>query len=145
MGNATHIETTARWASMRQIHCAIEHLHRGDFECAITLAGAGEGMLPETNTPHFRQKVKAISAAMVIPDADEGKKGANDFINWCKHATLEKNGPRFETATINQFEVIVTIYRAMTKFRAVYDDQTPQMLSFTNWLKTHLPTLKIPN
>jgi tRNA threonylcarbamoyladenosine modification (KEOPS) complex Cgi121 subunit len=31
-----------RYASMRQIHAAIEHLHRGDFECAITLAAAAE-------------------------------------------------------------------------------------------------------
>jgi hypothetical protein len=27
---------------MRQIHAAIEHWRRGDFECAITLAGAAD-------------------------------------------------------------------------------------------------------
>lgn len=35
------IEVTARIASMRQIHAAIEHEARQDFECAITLAAAG--------------------------------------------------------------------------------------------------------
>jgi hypothetical protein len=38
---------------MRQIHAAIKHLDRGDFECAITLAAAGEEMLPPKDKPHF--------------------------------------------------------------------------------------------
>jgi hypothetical protein len=139
MGNPTHIDTTVQWASMRQIHCAIEHLHKGDFECAITLAGAGEGILPETDGPHFRQKVIAFSKE--IPAIDGGAKGANDFFNWCKHGSLVKGGQRYETAKISQFEVLVAIYRAMTKFQAVYEVQTPQMLSFKNWLKENLPTL----
>jgi hypothetical protein len=30
-------------AIVRQIHGAIEHLYKGEFECTITLAGAAEG------------------------------------------------------------------------------------------------------
>jgi tRNA threonylcarbamoyladenosine modification (KEOPS) complex Cgi121 subunit len=48
------IDTQIRLASMRQIHGAIEHLERGDIECAITLAAAVEGMLPERGKPYFR-------------------------------------------------------------------------------------------
>jgi hypothetical protein len=36
-------------------------LRKGDYECAITLAGAAEGMLPETDEAHFRQKVIELS------------------------------------------------------------------------------------
>ena len=61
MADPVPIDTHVRLASMRQIHCAIEHLHRGDFESAITLACAAEGILPDTDEPHFREKVKALS------------------------------------------------------------------------------------
>ena len=43
---------------MRQIHCAIEHLHRGDYECAITLAGAAEKYIaghPEIGFVHRKR------------------------------------------------------------------------------------------
>ena len=70
---------------MRQIYCAIEHLHQGDFECAITLAGAAEGILPDTDEAHFRQKVKALSKSPEIR-ATGGATGPNDYINWLKHA-----------------------------------------------------------
>ena len=42
MGNPPQIETNVEFASMRQIHAAIEHLHRGDFECAIVLTRDAE-------------------------------------------------------------------------------------------------------
>jgi len=135
MGNPESIETKVQFASMRQINAAIDHLHRGDFECAITLAGAAEGMLPDTNSPHSRQKVKELSAHPEIKAAGEAT-GPNDYINWLRHGTLVKDGPRVETATITEIEVIATIWRATTKFEATYGDgpnvRTPQMLSFAN-------------
>lgn len=125
------IETTTQLASMRQIHTAIEHLHRGDFECAITLGAAGEGMLPETDTRHFRQKVKALAAT--IPKL-EGAAGPNDYINWLKHGAVKQGAARIENAKITELEVIVTIWRGITKFEAVHvaedKDRTPQMLGF---------------
>jgi hypothetical protein len=130
------IETHIRLASMRQIHAAMEHLHWGDFECAITPAAAGEGMLPEADAPHFRQKVMALSASM--PEIEKGAKKPNDFINWLKHGKTEMNGPGIENATITALEVIVVIYRAVTKFQAMYDFESPQMLSFKNWVIAHL-------
>jgi hypothetical protein len=138
VGNPRSIETKIRYASMRQIHAAIEHINRGDFECAITLAGAAEGMLPDTDKPHFRQKVIALQEAM--PEAAKRFKGANDFINWLKHGAIAKGGPRFETAVINQLEIFATIYRAITKFEATYDDLSPQMKSFKSWLLEELQT-----
>ena len=58
MATPVAIDTHIRLASMRQINRAIDHAIQGEYECAITLAGAAEGMLPETWKPHFRQKIK---------------------------------------------------------------------------------------
>ena len=106
---------------MRQIHAAIEHLDRGDFECAITLAAAGEGMLPPIDELHFGKL--------------QGASKVDEIVSWLRHGEIEhkdngKNELR-ETATISEFEVIVVIYRAIAKFDVVFGDQkTPQMISF---------------
>jgi hypothetical protein len=106
---------------MRQIHAAIDHLHRGDFECAITLAAAGEGMLPPTDKAHFRE-LDAVTSV-------------NDIVNWLRHGEIKakqhNDYKRIENVAIEEFETIVLIYRAITKFDAVFEDQkTPQMISF---------------
>jgi hypothetical protein len=132
------IETNVHFASMRQINAAIEHMHRDDYECAITLAGAAEGMLPDTDEPHFRQKMKELAGAPEIKAAG-GATGPNDYINWLKHASLMKGGPGIENAIIPLIEVIAVIWRAITKFRVTYPEvRTPQMLSFENWARSHL-------
>ena len=92
-----HIKTWIRYASMRQIHAAIKHLDRGDFECAITLAAAGEEMLPPTDEPHFRKL--------------QGVMKVDDIVSWprhgeSKHKDNSKNKFR-ETTTISEFEVLV--------------------------------------
>jgi hypothetical protein len=104
---------------MRQIHAAIDHLHRGDFECAITLAAAGEGMLPSTDKAHFCELDDAVTSV-------------NDIVNWLRHGEIKaKQHKRIENVAIGEFETIVLIYRAITKFDAVFEDQkTPQMISF---------------
>jgi hypothetical protein len=143
MGNPPHIDTCVRYASMRQIHAAIEHLHRGDFECAITLAAAGEAILPLTDKPTFHDKAKTVENKLgAQPD---GVTGANDVINWLKHGEIKDKAAgknrRYETATIEELEAITVIYRGITKFEAIFEDQkTPQMLSFKNWVLERLQT-----
>jgi hypothetical protein len=104
-------------------------------------------MLPEPDGPHFRQKVKALEAA--LPKTDDGQNGANAYINWLKHGTLKVGGPRIENAKILELEVIVTIWRGITKFEAVYvvasADRTPQMIGFSNWAREHLQIAENPN
>jgi len=103
---------------MRQIHAAIEHLQRGDFECAMTLAAAGEGMLPPTDEPHFREL-----ARMTV----------NDIVDWLRHGPMKdkENRRRVRGQTLKESEAIFVIYRAIAKFDAVFGDQkTPQMVSF---------------
>jgi hypothetical protein len=136
VGIPDYIETTVRFASMRQIHAAIEHLHRGDFECAITLAGVAEGILPQTDKPYTFQKIKALEASLSSNEGEANR--ANDFINWLKHGTTTKDGKRFEKAMITELEMIVVVIRAISKFSAVYDDNSPQMTEFINWAIAHL-------
>lgn len=120
------IETNVRLASMRQIHAAIEHHVRQDWECAITLAAAAEGILPDTNEPHFRQKAQDLAKS--LPETLEGSKEPNDIQNWLKHGKYK--GKKCETATIGQIEAPVAIWRAITKFWAIYNDASPQMRSW---------------
>ncbi len=120
MGNPQHIDTCIRYASMRQIHAAIEHLRRGDFECAITLAAAGEGMLPPTEEPYFRELA--------------AKWRYEDIVNWLRHGEIKdiENGKKEqrEPVTITELGTIAVIYRAIAKFDAVFgDEKTPQMIS----------------
>jgi hypothetical protein len=131
MQQMTHprsIDTSIQLASMRQIHRAIEHIERGDYECAITLAGAAEGMLPKTNDPTFRHKIgemaKALPKDEQIPDGQKALWQPNDFINWLKHG--EVNGERYDSATIPDDEWMTTVYRAINKFAKFYE-LTPQI------------------
>jgi len=106
---------------MRQIHAAIEHLQRGDFECAMTLAAAGEGMLPPTDEPHFRELARMTEV--------------NDIVDWLRHGRMKdkenRRRGRGQTVAIEEPEAIFVIYRAIAKFDAVFGDQkTPQMISF---------------
>jgi hypothetical protein len=114
-------------------------MHQGHFECAITLAAAGEGILPDTDDPHFRQKVIALEKG--LPKNGNGEIRANAYINWLKHGRVHPKEERIETATISRLEVIVVIWRAISKFIAVYGSSTPQMQSFAIWAAKELATL----
>ena len=129
MGNPAHIETNIRIASMRQIHCAIEHLQRGDFEAAITLAAAAEGMLPDTDKPYLFKTIKRL-APEPSKDAIQSN-GANDCIVWLKHG-VGPDGKELESARISEIEMYATVMRAISKFKAVFDDASPQMKQFGN-------------
>jgi hypothetical protein len=69
-----------------------------------------------------------------------GATGPNDYSNWLKHGTL--NNARVENATIPAEESVVWICRAISKFNAVYDDVSPQMISVRKrakeWLESDL-------
>jgi hypothetical protein len=124
MVNPTQIETSIRVASMRQIHAAIDHLHRGDFECAITLAAAGEGMLPAIDNPDSFLKTMAL-----IPmPASSAEARVNEIVDWLAHG-ISGDGTRIELVQISEREMIVTIFRAISRFEPVYG-LTPQMRQF---------------
>jgi hypothetical protein len=87
------VEINRRLTSMRQIHAAIDHLHKAEFESAITLGSAAEGILPEPDKPYLFQKIKTM--AQSLPADTPGATGVNALTNWTKHGT-------HETATISE-------------------------------------------
>jgi hypothetical protein len=125
MANPTQIETTIRVASMRQIHAAIDHLHRGDFECAITLAAAGEGMLPAIDNPDSFLREKAL---IPMPASSYAEARVNEVIDWLAHG-ISGDGTRIELIQISELEMIAAIFRAISRFEPVYG-VTPQMRQF---------------
>lgn len=127
-------ETNLNLASSRQIHAAILHSNENSIECAITLAAAAEGMLPSSEGEHFQKKLKEFSAG--LPADAEGATGPNDFITWLKHGTYK--GKPCDTATIEQMEAQVTIWRAISKFGAVYGDISSEMKSWITETKETL-------
>jgi hypothetical protein len=131
------IDTYTRLASMRQIHCAIEHIYRGDYECAITLASAAENMLPEPSQEYLRHKIKALSVRADIKAAG-GATEPNDFATWLKHGTYNGKKTGDEVFTIPNEESIAWACRAISKYNAVYNDLSPQMGSFQNWVEQWL-------
>jgi hypothetical protein len=110
---------------MRQIHAAIDHLHRGDFECAITLAAAGEGMLPAIDNPDSFLKEMAL---IPMPASSCVEARVNEVIDWLAHG-ISGASTRIELMQISELEMIATIFRAISRFEPVYG-VTPQMRQF---------------
>jgi hypothetical protein len=111
------IKTDKQLSAQRQIIAAIEHLHKKDYECAITLASAAEGQVKEKTTNHlFRLILKHFSS-------DE----ANAYVHWLKHPS----GP--DRAEITEQEVVIAITRAIQKFVGTYQATHPQFETFSEW------------
>jgi hypothetical protein len=111
------IKTTKQIAAYRQIVAAIDHLHKKDYECAITLAGAAEGQVPERSSSHLFRIIRKYFTS------DE----ANAMIHWLKHPS----GP--DGAEITEQEVVVTIIRAIQKYVSAYETTHPHFETFSHW------------
>jgi histidyl-tRNA synthetase len=119
------VETSKQRSALRQIHGAIAHFHQGEFECAMTLAGAAEGQLPANDKLYLFRILREGAT----------EEDFNLFTNWLKHP----NGP--ENATISEFEVVLTISRAISKFVAAYQSSSREFEDFSKWAvaKGHIP------
>ncbi len=120
------IKTTKQIAAYRQIVSAIEHLHKKNYECAITLAGAGEGQIKEKTTDHLFRLIRNKFSA------DE----TNAYINWLKHSS----GP--DGAEITEQEVVITIVRAIQKYVGAYSTNHPHFETFSEWCMANNYTKK---
>jgi hypothetical protein len=70
-------ETTRQLAALFPITAAIEHFYASDLECAITLASAAEGILPDApQGESLFQKLKA---------KQDRRLDINFVQNWLKH------------------------------------------------------------
>ncbi|MBR0749033.1 hypothetical protein JQ582_34395 [Bradyrhizobium japonicum] len=113
------IETSIRYASMRQIHAAIDHFHRGDFECAATLAAAACGMLP------------AIDNA-ALPASEARSARVESVGHWFAHGTIldrTGNSQQKESIVMRTADVGIAIHVAITRLDTAFPDQkTPRLI-----------------
>lgn len=119
------ITLTKSVAAMRQTHLAIGALANGDFDAAITLAGAAEELLPE------KPDQKVFGTLRDDPSGQEmfGRKQWIELINvernWLKHQTTTFG----EELTISAADAAFMIVRAMARLPKWSDE----MHLFKDW------------
>jgi hypothetical protein len=119
-------ETTRQLAALFQITAAIKHFYDGDLECAITLASAAEGVLPDA------PEDETLFEHLKVTSAKHSRKFDLNFVqNWLKHGRY--NGHEIEEMKITPFLAAIALWRAITKFVAVYQKETPEMEEFMVW------------
>ncbi len=117
-------------AATRQVEAAIEAFKRGDFDIAITLVGAAEGMLNRTG-PHL---FAYLCDHPKVQELDKGKE-------WVPHLNLERdwlkhsNGP--QSLEVGASATAFMIARAASKL----EHWTLPLEAFRVWLVENLDTL----
>ena len=114
---------TKTQAATRQVEAAIDALERGDFDVAVTLAGAAEDMID-------REGLTLLSFIMNHPkvahlQAKEWRRHLNQTRDWLKHS-----GPP-DKVVIGLPAAAEMIARAATKLEA--SDWTPRIDAFRLW------------
>ena len=110
-------------------------LRKREYECAITLAAAAEGLLPPTDEPHLFSDMKEF-----IPPDEFKYLDFNMVVNWLKHYKPEDPDP----FSILESEAVMLLQRAITKFIAVYRQSTQPMEAFLEWSTHHYPEPQPP-
>jgi hypothetical protein len=115
------IRTNRKLAALRQIQASLAHFEADDFECSVTLALAAESQLPEATGTYLikvlKEKISSQTDFNIL----------NDLRNWLKHPK-EPN-----ERDISEFEVAVALVRAISKYFAAFNEETPEMRAFIEW------------
>lgn len=105
------IKITKLQGAANQISAAIDALERGQFDVAITLAGAAEGMLPEIDTqPLFA----TLRDAPERPSSISQKawiSALNAERDWLKHSTTEVG----DEIDITIYDASIMVLRALAR------------------------------
>jgi hypothetical protein len=122
---------TKQQAALSQIHGAIAHLHAQEYECAITLAGAAEDLLIHAEPDHLWKVLMQRRPA----DHNEKEWAAmfNETRNWLKHPTEDLSDER----QIDEFETVIMLIRATSKFIGKYRKGSSEMEAFIEWCRAH--------
>jgi hypothetical protein len=123
------LEITKVDGASRQAGAAIEAFVRGDFDIAITLAGASEGMLERDGTHLFSflrdsPRVQDVERKMWIATLNTER-------DWLKHPS----GP--ERLLLERGHAAYMIARALSKI----ERWTPRMEQFKEWLNMNVDNL----
>ncbi|BBO06579.1 hypothetical protein SG09_59290 [Bradyrhizobium ottawaense] len=113
---------TRKTSSLRQIHAAIKLFHDDEYEATITLALAAESQMPHVEVPYLYERLKA----RVSPDEVDI---FNDVRNWLKHLRPP------DEIEITNFDAALALVRAVTKFKAVFNESSHLMDEFADWIR----------
>lgn len=126
---------TKKEAARRQITAAIEHYEKGEYECAITLAGAGEGQLTAKDDDEHLFNVLKVHKPPEVNSEKDWIDWLNAARDWLKHPT-PRWGDEWE---IDGFSAATMILRAITKFNWAYGQVTQRMVNFEHQWRDSLP------
>ena len=125
-------------AARRQILMAALCAFDGEWECAITLAGAAEGQIEDTEQLSMFDRLKKRK-----PDSRSEREHIafiNRLRDWLKHSGDQKD--KF----IYEFEAVFMVARALMKYWNAYHDNLDEIKLFDEWrtnngysLKSELP------
>jgi hypothetical protein len=116
----------------RQVDEAIRALQRGDFDVAVTLAGAAEGMLDRREGLHLWTYMHAKAKAAGI-QTDDLSNHLNAARTWLKHAVPEQE----ESLALDRCAAVEMIMRAMSKLAT----WSPLMNEFKAWLVENIDSV----
>jgi hypothetical protein len=124
------VRTTKKLSAMRQILMAIRCIDSVDYECAVTLAGAAEGQIDEKLIPADTE----LHLFRVIRRYFSSEETNADVV-WMKHPSGKFN------RDVTQFDVALTISRAIQKYVAAYQETHVRFEDFSQWAveKKHIP------
>ncbi|MET4514324.1 hypothetical protein [Bradyrhizobium sp. I1.7.5] len=121
------LSLTLHAAATRQIDAAIDALQTGDFDVALTLAGAAEGMIERKTGHTMFGWLKQHPGALERFDKKEWISMLNAERDWLKHG----GQPAMEICCA---EATFMIARAASKL----EDWTSKMVAFKIWLLANL-------
>ena len=117
-------------AARLQILTACTLLFEGNWECAMTLAGAAEGQIPETKNaivPDIFTRIKSVLGKNYASER-EHVSFENSERDWLKHNSDQSN------KLIYEFKAFMMVARAASKYWSVYRDNSEDIQALNKWL-----------
>jgi hypothetical protein len=124
-------KVTKKDAARYQIHVAVRLAREEEYESAITLANAAEGMLACGEPNHFYEQLKAHRPEDVT-DAKGWANWLNETAHWLKHATPQLSQER----VVMEYETWIMVMRAISKYYWTFHENTKEMRDFVDWAKS---------
>jgi putative transcriptional regulator len=131
ISNRKTLKLTKAEGATRQTIGAIEAFIRGDFDIAITLAGAAEGMLSRQGNDLFSYLQDSPRAQNV--EKKEWVRALNEERDWLKHA----DPGHAQVMELEREHAAMMIARAASKL----EKWPPQIEEFGEWLRENLENL----
>jgi hypothetical protein len=129
---ADPLKLTLTEGATRQVDAAIDALERGDFDVALTLAGAAEGMIKREGLHLFSFLRDSARAKAAYAEPKDWISGLNQERDWLKHGGDGE-------MQIECFDAALMIARAASKLEV----WTPKMEGFRAWFVGNLRSAAI--